>query len=64
MYEICEKTCLSGSDAMILNMLKSSTFPFIASADFDLAYAIVTNDDISKTIFVPDRMYKKIKNIR
>jgi predicted nucleic acid-binding protein len=64
MYALSEATSLGSSDAMILNVLKCSTFPFVASADFDLAYAVLA-DPVDRTVLVPDNLhYKKIKGLR
>jgi len=61
MYSISETTCLSSSDAMILNMLKCSVFPFVVSADYDMAYAMLV-DDAEKVVLIPDSLYReKIK---
>lgn len=64
MWDISEATCLSSSDAMILNMLKCSVFPFVVSADYDMAYAMLV-DKNEKTILIPDLLYRnKIKGRR
>ena len=64
MYAISETTCLSSSDAMILNMLKCSVLPFVVSADYDMAYAMLV-DDSEKAILIPDSLYRnKIKGRR
>jgi predicted nucleic acid-binding protein len=64
MYKISEETCLASSDAMLVNVLKCSKFPFIASADFDLAYSVL-GDSCDKTVLVPDNLhYNKIKSLR
>jgi hypothetical protein len=64
MYTISEKTCLSSSDSMLVNVLHSSNFPFIVSADFDIAYSALA-DSGNKTTLIPDNLhYKKIKGLR
>jgi len=64
MYSISENTALSSSDSMILNTLCSSKFPFVVSADFDLAYAMLA-DSSDKTVLLPDNLhYHKVKALR
>ena len=64
MYAISETTGLSSSDSMIVNVLQSSKFPFIVSADFDIAYSVVA-DSTDKTALIPDNLhYQKIKSLR
>lgn len=64
MYAISEKTCLSSSDSMLVNVLYSSNFPFVVSADFDIAYSVLA-DSGDKTALIPDNLhYKKIKSLR
>ena len=64
MYEISEATCLGSSDAMLLNMLDCSVFPFVASADYDLAYSVLVHSP-DKTILIPDSLYRnRIKGKR
>jgi len=64
MARISEETCLGTSDSMILNMLKSSVFPFVVSGDYDMAYAILL-DETKKAILIPDSLYRnKIKNLK
>jgi hypothetical protein len=63
MYKISERTCLGTSDAMIINMLNSSILPFAVSADYDMAFSIITQEK-SKTLFTPDILFKnKIKKL-
>lgn len=65
MYSISEETCLSSNDAMLVNVLRCSRFPFIASADFDIAYATLSREPSDKSVLVPDTLfYKKIKGLR
>ncbi len=64
MYKLSEETCLATNDAMLVNVLKCSKFPFVASADFDMAYSILA-DSSNKSILVPDNLhYHKIKSLR
>lgn len=64
MYSIAEDTCLGSSDSMILNVLNSSIFPFIISADYDMAYGVLQNAN-DKLILIPDNLYRRhIKNLR
>jgi predicted nucleic acid-binding protein len=64
MYSLAETTALSSNDAMILNVLESSSLPFVVSADYDLAYGVMKSSE-PKAILVPDSLYarhlKKIK---
>lgn len=64
MYKISERTCISSSDAMILNMLNCSVLPLLVSADYDMAYAVIA-DQSEKTILVPNALYReKIKKLK
>lgn len=64
MYSISETTCLSSSDSMLVNVLRCSKFPFIVSADFDIAYSLLS-DSSAKTALIPDNLhYRKIKGLR
>jgi predicted nucleic acid-binding protein len=64
MYALSVKTALSSMDAMILNVFNSSAFPLLVSTDYDLAYAVLAEDN-TKTILVPDSLYeRKIKGLR
>lgn len=57
-------TCLSASDAMIVNMLRCSNLPFIVSADFDVAYAVLAEDS-DKVVLIPDSLYRnRIKGLQ
>ncbi len=64
MYVLSEETCLGSNDAMILNVLLSGYFPFIVSADYDMAYGVMKSP-AKKSILVPDSLFnrylKKIK---
>ena len=51
--EICAKTCVGFSDAMILNALQSSKFPFVISLDADIAYAVLSDPSL-KDVVMPD----------
>lgn len=63
MFTLAEETCLGSNDAMILNVLNSSAFPFVVSADYDLAYGVMKTG--SKAILVPDSLYNRhLKKIR
>lgn len=64
MYSISEQTCLSSNDSMLLNVLNCSKFPFIVSADFDIAYSVLASSN-DKATLIPDNLhYKKIKSLR
>lgn len=64
MYTLSEETCLGSSDAMILNVLNSSVFPFIISADYDMAYGVLKSVE-EKSILVPDALYRRhLKGLR
>ena len=64
MYLISENTAPSSSDSMLVNVLHCSKFPFIVSANFDIAYSLLA-DPSEKTAFIPDNQhYKKIKALR
>ncbi len=64
MYSVSEETCLSSSDSMILNVLNSSIFPFVISADYDMAYGVLNNKN-EKSILVPDALYRRhLKGLR
>ena len=64
MYELSAKTALSSMDAMILNVFNSSVFPLLVTTDYDLAYAVLAENN-AKTILIPDSLYaRKIKGLR
>lgn len=64
MYTLSEETGLGSNDAMILNVLDSSTFPLVISADYDLAYGVLKLQN-NKTILVPDSIYNRnLKGLR
>jgi predicted nucleic acid-binding protein len=64
MYSISEQTCLSSNDSMLLNVLNCSKFPFIVSADFDIAYSVLASSN-DKATLIPDNLhYKKIKSLQ
>ena len=64
MYAISETTALSSGDSMLVNVLHCSKFPFIVSADFDIAYSLLA-DPSDKTVLIPDNLhYKKVKGLR
>ena len=64
MYSLSEETALSSNDAMILNVLDSSSLPFVISADYDLAYGVLKSKS-DKTILVPDSIYNRnLKGLR
>ncbi len=63
MHSLLGKTCLSSSDAMLLNVLNHSIFPFIVSGDYDIAYGVLAEPS-EKTAIIPDQLYKnKVKNL-
>ena len=47
-------------DSMILNALRSSAFSFAITANTDLAYATLVDDNI-KDIVAPDSIVEKMK---
>ncbi len=64
MYSLSEETALGSNDAMILNVLNSSTLPFVISADYDLAYGVLKSQT-DKIILVPDSIYNRnLKGLR
>ncbi len=64
MHSISEQTCLSSNDSMLVNVLNCSKFPFIVSADFDIAYSVLASNS-KKVVLIPDNLhYKKIKGLR
>lgn len=64
MYRLSEKTALGSNDSMILNVLESSAFPFVVSADYDLAYGVMQSN-CAKVILVPDSLYRRhLKGLR
>ena len=58
---ISETTCLSLSDAMILNAFQCSRFHFMVSSDFDIGYAIMASNDL-KDVVMPDSVAKKYRD--
>ena len=64
LYSISEQICLSSNDSMLVNVLNCSKFPFIVSADFDIAYSVLASSN-DKATLIPDNLhYKKIKSLR
>ncbi len=64
MYKLSEKTALGSNDSMILNVLESSSLPFVVSADYDLAYGVMQSTT-DKVILVPDSLYRRnLKGLR
>ncbi len=64
MYAVSATTCLSASDAMLLNVLVSSNFPFIVSGDYDIAYGVLA-ESAAKVALIPDKLYRnRVKNLR
>jgi hypothetical protein len=64
MFTLTEETCLGSNDAMILNVLNSSIFPFIISSDYDIAYGVLKSSN-EKAILVPDTLFNRhLKKIR
>ncbi len=64
MYRLSEETALGSQDAMILNILDSSVFPFVVTSDFDLAYGVLAST-ADKVAFVPDNLYRnRIKKLK
>ena len=58
MYRLSEMTALGSNDSMILNVLESSSFPFVLSADYDLAYGVIYSAS-DKVILVPDSLFRR-----
>ncbi|HMN69753.1 MAG TPA: hypothetical protein PKC28_14515 [Bdellovibrionales bacterium] len=64
MYQLAEESGMGSNDAMILNILNSSVFPFVITMDFDLAYGVMLSAK-DKTALVPDNLYRnRIKKLR
>lgn len=64
MYRLSEETALGSQDAMILNLLNSSVFPFVVTSDFDLAYSVLASTE-EKVAFVPDNLYRnRLKRLK
>jgi hypothetical protein len=64
MYRLAEESALGSQDAMILNLLDASIFPFLVTMDFDLAYGVMLSAP-DKTALVPDNLYRnRIKKLR
>lgn len=64
MYRLAEESALGSQDAMILNLLDSSVFPFVVTMDFDLAYGTLLSTK-DKTALVPDSLYRnRLKKLR
>lgn len=64
MYRLAEDSALGSQDAMILNLLDASIFPFVVTMDFDLAYGVMLSVP-DKTALVPDSLYRnRIKKLR
>ena len=64
MYRLSEESALGSQDAMILNLLDSSVFPFVVTSDFDLAYGTLLSTT-DKVAFVPDSLFRdRIKKLR
>lgn len=64
MYRLAEASGLGSQDAMILNLLDSSIFPFVVTMDFDLAYGVMASTK-DKTVLVPDNLYRnRLKTLK
>ncbi len=64
MYRLSEESALSSQDAMILNMLDASIFPFVITMDFDLAYGVMLSTR-DKVALVPDNLYRnRLRKLR
>jgi predicted nucleic acid-binding protein len=64
MYKFAEESALGSNDAMILNLLDSSNFPFVITSDYDLAYGTILSTE-NKTALVPDNIYRNhIKKLK
>lgn len=64
MYRLVEESALGSQDAMILNLLDCSVFPFVVTMDFDLAYGVMLSTK-DKTALVPDNLFRnRLKKLR
>lgn len=64
MYRFAEKSAMGSNDAMILNLLDASVFPFVVTMDFDLAYGAMLGVT-DKVAVVPDNLYRnRLKKLR
>jgi predicted nucleic acid-binding protein len=64
MYTLSEESAMGSSDAMILNLLKSSIFNFVITSDYDLAYGTMLSTK-DKTALVPESIFRNhIKKLR
>ena len=64
MCRVAEESALGSNDAMILNLLDSSIFPFVVTADYDLAYGVLLSTK-DKTALIPDGVYRNhVKKLR
>lgn len=64
MYRLSEQTALGSQDAMILNLLDASVFPFVVTMDFDLAYGVMASTT-DRTVLVPDNLYRnRLKKLK
>lgn len=59
---LCASTGLGYSDAMILNIFKISTIPYLVTLDSDLIYGITVNAP-EKTVLMPDGRLSTFKQV-
>jgi len=65
MYAISEQSGVSSNDAMILNAFATSKFEVLATADYDVGYAVLAGNFGGKICLVPDRLYRnRLKGFR
>lgn len=58
--KLCGSTGMGYADAMILNLFRESSLPFLVTLDFDLIYG-VSLDAVDKTVVLPD---SRLRNFR
>jgi len=59
--DLCSSTGMGYHDAMILNIFKSSSIPYLVTLDYDLIYG-VTIDAPEKTVLLPDNRLSDFKS--
>ena len=59
--DLCSSTGMGYHDAMILNIFKSSSIPYLVTLDYDLIYG-VTIDAPEKTVLLPDSRLSDFKS--
>ena len=61
--EICSDMAIGFPDAMILNALQSTDFPFVITLDSDMAFATLGNKSL-KDIIIPDGIIENNKGLQ